>query len=146
MIPITLGILGITDTTKRTDAMVRAFFYILGISTTFVVLGLLALSGKLIIGGLFSKKWFIIINIFFISYFTGSLLGFYDIKINNFLKFNTKKENEVKSFFECFFYGLFSGTITSPCVSPGLFALMALLIYFWLRIRIPLMAYECLSQ
>lgn len=122
MIPITLGVLSIDKTKNKREALLKASAYVFGIAATFVLLGLLAISGKMIFGSLLSKQWFLIGLLIFFGYLTGSMLGFYDIMLPA-IKLNFMSRSTIVG---PFLYGLASGTITSPCVSPGLVALLTL--------------------
>lgn len=124
MIPITIAILGI-DKQPIIKRIISATFYVCGIAVAFSLLGLLASSGKLVFGSLFQNSWFIGILIIFL---TCMILNMLDISNISFVSFNMQNkipESIKKSNFLPFFYGIFSGTISSPCVSPGLFALLA---------------------
>lgn len=125
MIPITIAILGI-DKQPIIKRIISASLYVCGIAVTFSLLGLLASSGQLVFGSLFQNSWFVGILIIFL---TLMILNMLDISNISFISFNIQNkipENIQKSNFLPFFYGIFSGAISSPCVSPGLFALLTL--------------------
>jgi thiol:disulfide interchange protein len=125
MIPITISILGI-EQKSFSERFVAGLLYMLGIATTFSIIGLLTASGKLIFGNIFSNPIFLIITTIILLLMTLNMLGL----ISHFLNFQTSialPEVIEKSIFLPFFYGLFSGTITSPCVSPGLLGLLTII-------------------
>jgi thiol:disulfide interchange protein DsbD len=125
MIPITIAILGI-DKQPIIKRIISATLYICGIAVAFSLLGLLASSGQLVFGSLFQNSFFVGILIIFL---TCMILNMLDISNISFISFNIQNkipESIQKSNFLPFFYGIFSGTISSPCVSPGLFALLTL--------------------
>lgn len=125
MIPITIAILGI-DKQPLMKKIFSATLYVCGIALTFSIMGLLASSGKLIFGSLFQNSWFVCILIIFL---TIMILNMLDITNTSFMSFNMQDyipEKIQRSTLLPFFYGIFSGTISSPCVSPGLFALLTL--------------------
>ena len=122
MIPLVLSIIGGQGDSKKT--FVRACVYVTGMATTFAILGLAASSGVLVFGSLLSKKWFLILVLIVLTYVTGAMMGFYDM--SSFFSFSFQNSYEKKTFGALFLYGMLSGTISSPCVSPGLIALLSL--------------------
>jgi len=124
MIPITISILGI-DKKSFSARLYSGILYMLGISITFSILGILAASGKLFFGQLLAMPLFTGITTFILFFMTLQMLGLIDsiISINNNFKMPRFLENHR---YLPFFYGIFSGTITSPCVSPGLIAILSL--------------------
>lgn len=124
MIPITIGILGIEEE-PLSRRMLLAGLYVLGIAITFSLFGVLAASGKLFFGSLFTKPWFIILVSVFMTFMTLQMLGIIESTV--FFKENFRMPARLQnSILLPFFYGVFSGTITSPCVSPGLFAVLTM--------------------
>jgi thiol:disulfide interchange protein DsbD len=124
MIPITISILGI-DKKDFYSRFCAGLLYVFGISITFSILGMLAASGKLFFGNLLSSTIFTIIVTIVLFVMTLQMLGLIDSLFNfqsNFVLPNCIKNSRYLPFF----YGIFSGTITSPCVSPGLFAILSL--------------------
>jgi thiol:disulfide interchange protein len=124
MIPITISILGI-DKKSFSARLYSGILYMLGISLTFSMLGMLAASGKLFFGQLLAMPIFTIITTCILFFMTLQMLGLIDsiISINSNFKMPKCLENNT---YLPFFYGIFSGTITSPCVSPGLVAILSL--------------------
>lgn len=119
MIPITLGILQ----TQASGSVLRNFLlslsYVLGISTVYAFLGYLAATTTIIFGQWLANPWLIFFIICFFVYMAFSMFGFYEIKMPSFL---TKRENvSVKgSYFYSYLFGLISGTVASPCLTPSL--------------------------
>lgn len=124
MIPITISILGI-DKKPFTQRLEGGLLYILGISITFSILGLLAVSGKLFFGQLFSKSIFIVGVTILLIIMTLNMLNIinplFSIDGLQYIPESFKSHRYLP-----FIYGMFSGTITSPCVSPGLVAVLSL--------------------
>ena len=123
MIPITLSILEIDKNNTRKKNIIKSIIYTLGISLTFSILGLLSFSGKLLFGGLFSQKWFLY---FITTFFLYMIMTTFEILKFKSFSFSFINKINLKSSIGVFIYGVFSGTIFSPCVSPGLFALLTL--------------------
>ncbi len=122
MIPITLGIVKGNAGDSKSQTIVRASCYVLGIATTFAILGLLAASGTMAFGSLLGKKWFLLLLVIGLGYLTGGMIGFFEIKMPQMPSFFIKSTG----YLSLFFFGMISGTVTSPCVSPGLLTLLAL--------------------
>jgi thiol:disulfide interchange protein DsbD len=124
MIPITLGIFGLSEeSVSRRKILFKATAYAIGVALIFSILGILAISGSMIIGGLFSKKWFIFLITIFLGYMTFGMIGFYEIYSPN-ISFSNKlsTNNPLMPFI----FGIISGSVASPCVSPGLFAILTI--------------------
>lgn len=123
MIPITISILGIKNNENKIKSIIKATMYVFGIALTFSLLGLLAVSGNLMLGGLFAKSWFLFIIILFFLYMAFGMFGFYEIYSPSLNISNSFISNP---YLKSFLYGIFSGTITSPCVSPGLLSVLTI--------------------
>jgi thiol:disulfide interchange protein len=124
MIPITIGILGIGENEDFKKRFVVAFLYILGISVTFSILGLFAVSGSVMVGGLFANKAFVSFVLLLFIYMTFSMLGFYEMK--SFSPSFSSSGYFGNIYLKAVTYGLFSGSFMSPCVSPGLMAVLSI--------------------
>lgn len=120
MIPITISIL--QNNAKKKSLKLHSTAYIFGIGLVFSILGLLAVSGFMTFGGLLGKFWFIVLICFGLSYLAGSMFGYYEVYVPQ-IDVSFFREGSLIS---SFLLGAFSGTITSPCVSPGLFTLLTL--------------------
>lgn len=119
MIPITVGILQGQGSTSWIRNVALSLAYTVGIATTFALLGLTAAyTGKLF--GTFMQHPVVIIMIAsLLLYLAGSMFGWYDMYTPR--MFNLQK-NATKggSLLTAFMFGAVSGTVASPCVSPGL--------------------------
>ncbi len=120
MIPITIGILQGSGGNSRRKSLFIASAYTLGVSTTFACLGLLIASGGLAFGQFTRSPFFILSLVTFLSYLALSMFGLYDMHVPSFLKKRAQKKSEQGSIFSAFIFGALSGTIASPCLSPGL--------------------------
>lgn len=123
MIPITISILGI-DKKNFSERLYAGILYVLGISVTFSIFGILAASGKLFFGQLLTMPIFTIITTIILFFMTLQMLGIIDsiISINTISMPVCLQDSRYLPFV----YGIFSGTITSPCVSPGLIGILSL--------------------
>ena len=120
MIPITIGILQGTGGNSRKKSFFIASAYTLGVSLTFACLGLLIASGGLAFGQFTRSPFFVLSLVTFLSYLALSMFGLYDMHVPAFLKKRAQKKSEQGSVFSAFIFGALSGTIASPCLSPGL--------------------------
>jgi thiol:disulfide interchange protein len=119
MIPITLAILQGSGNNSRIRSFGMAVSYSLGISLTFALFGLLVSSGSIAFGIVTTTPFFTLSLITLLGYFALSLLGLYEMKLPQIGLFRIKKEKNT-SFFTAFLSGALCGTISSPCLSPGL--------------------------
>lgn len=119
MIPITVGILQANQSSSGFRNFLLAGAYTLGISTTFAVLGLIAVFSSCVFGELQGSPFIIIPIVFVLLYLGFSMLGLYEMYIPRFLRPKTAK---VKggSLISAFIFGVVSGSVASPCASPGL--------------------------
>ena len=119
MIPITIGILH----SHAHKSLLKNFFlsllYTLGMATTYAVFGFLAGCTGPLCGKILAQPIFIYLLIAILLYFAFSMFGFYEMYVPRFLQ-----PQHIKfkggSYLSPFLFGLISGTIASPCVSPGL--------------------------
>ncbi len=125
MIPITVGILQ----TQGTSSVLRNFLlsscYALGLGTTFSLMGFLAASSGQAFGHLLGNPIFVVSIVLLLCYFAFSLFGFYNLYIPRFMQ-NKGSYTKSGSAVSIFFFGMASGTFASPCLSPGLALILAL--------------------
>ncbi len=151
MIPITMGILQSHGSKSMGRNFLIALTYVLGIATTFATLGTVAaFSGQMF--GSFMKSPFIIIGIVcLLAYLAGSMLGLYEMYTPRFLQSHNSSVGS-GSLLSIFLFGAASGTVASPCLSPGLVLLLTMvtaigsiplgfimLFFFGLGLGIPLL-------
>ncbi len=117
MIPITIGIIQSNKAQTLGRNFVLACAYAVGIATTFAVMGLLVALGGAQFGALLGKPLFILFIVAFLGYFAGSMFGFYEVKLPQLSAANIESKGSISS---AFIFGAISGTVTSPCLSPGL--------------------------
>jgi len=125
MIPITVGALQASRKTTLLANFTLALSYILGMAFTFAFLGLLAASGSAQFGLLLGNPIFVIILVSFLLYLALSMLGLYDMYVPRFLQ---PRDHSVRggSYSSAFIFGIISGTVASPCLSPGLLLLLSI--------------------
>lgn len=119
MIPITVGILHSYGTKSFFGNATRAILYSMGIATTYALFGLVASCTGPLCGYVLSKPIFVYMLVAFLAYLAGSMLGLYELYIPRFMQIQQQKL-QAHSLWSIFLFGVMSGTIASPCVSPGL--------------------------
>lgn len=125
MIPITVGILQTSAGDSLVSNFLLALSYALGMAFTFAGLGFLAAIGSTQFGALLGNPIFVIFLVAFLAYLAFSMLGFYDLYIPRFLQ---PKDHTVRqgSYPSAFIFGVISGSVASPCLSPGLVLLLSI--------------------
>ena len=119
MIPITVSILKAQSSNSFLRNFLVALSYTCGISLTYAIFGLLASMLGPIWGSLLTNPIFVLILVALLIYCALSMFDLYDLYIPRFmLHAGSKKHNN--SLLSAFIFGVVSGTIASPCVSPGL--------------------------
>lgn len=125
MIPITVGILQAQSRKSLLHNFSISCAYTTGIATTFALLGLLAATTGQLFGSILSNPFFVITIVSLLLYLAGSMFGLYELYIPRFLSTqnHTTKGGPLLS---AFFFGAASGTVASPCLSPGLLLLLTI--------------------
>ncbi len=126
MIPITAGILQAQGSSSIGRSFVLAFIYTLGISTTFAVFGLIAALTGHLFGQLLVNPIFILLIIIILAYLGLSMFGLYDMYVPKFMAQETNFTQKKGSLLSVFIFGAISGSMASPCLSPGLALLLSI--------------------
>lgn len=126
MIPITIGILAHGEKKSLLQNFFGSLCYAFGVSTTFAFLGLLAAFAGASFGSLLSQPMFVVALVLFIGYMSLTMIGIVDLKIPAFLQRNTQLTSAFGPYISVFIFGLISGSVASPCVSPGLALLLTI--------------------
>jgi thiol:disulfide interchange protein DsbD len=150
MIPITVGILQAQTGSSVWQNALRAGAYSCGIATTFALLGLLSAFTGTLFGSFMASPFVIVPMVVLLGYLTGAMLGLYEMHIPR--AFQQQQSGKGGSLLAAFSFGAASGTVASPCLSPGLVLLLsivsttgnlvsgfALLFAFGVGLSIPLM-------
>lgn len=119
MIPITVGVLQSQGGTSLLRNFLLSSAYTLGLATTFAGLGFVAATSGSAFGHLMGNPIFVIAIVIVLAYFAFSMFGFYPLYIPRFLQ-QKKSFSNKGSFLSIFLFGLASGSVASPCLSPGL--------------------------
>lgn len=126
MIPITIGILHSQGRKSLLHDFLGSMSYACGLATTFACLGLLATVAGNSFGSLLSNSTFVICLVLFIGYMSLTMIGIIDMYIPPFMKGEVKLYRNLGPFAAAYLFGAISGTVASPCVSPGLALLLSI--------------------
>jgi thiol:disulfide interchange protein len=123
MIPITVGVLQASGSSSAFKNFLLALSYTVGISTTFALLGFIAAIGSCVFGELQGSPFIVIPLALLLLYFGLAMLDIIHLYIPKFLM---PKASKVKggSFLSAYIFGAVSGTVASPCLSPGLILIL----------------------
>lgn len=124
MIPITLGILGFSETSNRIKGLGIGFSYALGLSLTYALVGVAAAMTGGFIGQAFTNPY-VVWSIFIFYVLTAlAMMGVFTIKSPASLD---RIFSKVKGtgFVGAFLAGTIGGIIASPCVGPAVAAVVA---------------------
>ena len=124
MIPITAGILQAQASSSVLKNFLLSLSYSLGIATTFAILGLLAAFAGQAMGTILINPYFIIPLVALLAYLAFAMIGAYEMYIPSFLQARTTNV-QGGSHLSAFLFGAVSGTVASPCLSPGLVLLLS---------------------
>lgn len=125
MIPITIGILQSQAGDSAGGNALRAFLYTVGMGVTYALFGLIASCTGPVCGYIFSQPIFVVALAALLMYFGLCMFGFIEMYIPRFLQVQRSGQRG-GSLFAAFLFGLVSGTLASPCVSPGLALILSI--------------------
>jgi len=119
-VPLIIGYVGGTGERNTKKAFAYSAVFAVGTAVTFVVLGIIATSaGKLI--GTSSPVWYMILGVLMV------LMALQTWEIFNFIpSVNLLSKNKRRGFAGAFLAGILGGIFSSPCSTPVLIALLAI--------------------
>ncbi len=126
MIPITAGILQAQAGKSMTHNFLSALSYVTGIATIYATLGYVSAKFAIMFGKWLASPFFMVAIALFFLYFAFSMLGFYDMYMPSFLSGGTQLAGKRGSLLYSFLFGLVSGTVASPCLTPALALLLGM--------------------
>lgn len=126
MIPITVGILQSQGSKSIGYNFLTSLCYTTGISITFACLGLLAAFTGHLFGSIMNNPFVIIAIVLMLLYLAFSMFGLYDMYVPKSLRNNNSSVQKGNKFLSAFVFGIASGTVASPCLSPGLVLLLSI--------------------
>ena len=124
MIPITVGILQAQASKSMTQNFLLALSYTVGIATTFALLGLTAAYTGHLFGSIMTKPVVILPMVGILVYLAGAMMGFYEMYTPRMP--GSSSATRGGSLASAFLFGAASGTMASPCLSPGLLLLLSI--------------------
>lgn len=124
MIPITVGILQGQSKKSVIHNFLMAFAYTMGIATTFACLGLVAAFTGSMFGSIMANPFVILGIVALLLYLALSMFDIVQLQTPSFLSSTTHSRGG--SFISSFMFGAASGTVASPCLSPGLIMILSL--------------------
>lgn len=123
MIPITIGILQASGSKSTWHNFLLAFCYTLGISTTYAIFGFITALGSCVFGEIQGSPFLIIPLALALFFFGLTMFDVVQMPIPSWLQPKTAKV-QGGSKGAAYLYGAISGTVASPCMSPGLFLIL----------------------
>jgi thiol:disulfide interchange protein DsbD len=125
MIPITLAVLG-KEAHARTHGqnILVSLIYVLGIATTYSLLGLLAASTGSLFGSFMAHP--VVLGFMCLVFFAMaiSMLGGFDLQAPNSLQNDLLKKVRLHGYGGVFVTGILAGVVASPCVGPVLVGIL----------------------
>ncbi len=125
LLPVSASYIGLWSGGNKPKAFILSLIYVSGIAVTYSVLGIIAsLTGTLLGKVILPHVAHIMVGTIIILFALSMLLEVFEILIKH-----TDKRNPLKkhSLFSVFFFGLGSGLIISPCVTPVLGSILTYL-------------------
>lgn len=125
MIPITLAVLGNhSNERSRLQNFITSCVYVLGIATTYSILGLIAASTGGLFGSSLGNPYVLaVICVIFLA-MSLSMYGLFEIQVPAFLRNRLGRGKQKQNLFGSYITGLFAGIVASPCVGPILVAIL----------------------
>jgi thiol:disulfide interchange protein DsbD len=127
MIPITLAVLGqSSEKRSRFENFLISCIYVLGIATTYSVLGLLAATSGTLFGASLGSPYVLTVVCAVFLAMSLSMYGLYDMQVPAWVR--NKFGGHVKTgnhHLTTYLSGLFAGIVASPCVGPVLVTILA---------------------
>ncbi|QDK44196.1 thiol:disulfide interchange protein [Bdellovibrio sp. ZAP7] len=125
MIPITLAVLGNhAEQRSRLQNFFTSCVYVLGIATTYSLLGLAAATSGNVFGASLGNPYVLsVVCVIFLA-MALSMYGLYDLQVPAFLRNRLGATKQKQSILGIYLTGLFAGIVASPCVGPVLVAIL----------------------
>lgn len=125
MIPITLAVLGNhAQQRSRLQNFITSLFYVLGISTTYSLLGVAAASSGSMFGASLGNPYVLALICSLFLLMALGMYGLYDLQMPAFIRNRLGNAKTSPGFSGAFLSGLLAGIVASPCVGPVLVAIL----------------------
>lgn len=122
LIPITTALFGAGQVSHWSKGLFLSFVYVVGMSLTYVVLGIIAALGGSVFGSYMGNPTVIVLFVFIFFLLGLGFLGVIPMPLPNFA--NTMQVEKSNSLWYPFVMGIFSGFIAAPCTAPLFGALL----------------------
>lgn len=125
LIPVTIGYIG-ANATSKSRGFLLSFIYVLGISCTYSILGLIASLGGKIFGEISTNPISFLVVAGVCMILGLSAVGLFKLKLPSFLTSSKiKMQKQAPNLFFSFIVGLASGLVIGPCMAPALGVILA---------------------
>lgn len=140
LIPITLAVIGArASQLSRGQAFSLSLVYVLGISATYSLLGVVAAKTGALFGQALSYQPVVMAFVILFVLMALSIYGYFEIRIPHFISQRLEKSGGNSGYAGAFTSGLIAGIVASPCVGPVLVGVLAyiaktqnIVLGFWL--------------
>ncbi|MFM7204434.1 MAG: protein-disulfide reductase DsbD family protein [Myxococcota bacterium] len=123
IIPITLSVLGARNSASKLHGFSLALVYVLGLSVTYTVLGVVAATTGALFGSLMQNNWVLgSISVLFIA-MGFSMMGLFDVTLPSDLT-NRLSQVRGRGYPGAFVTGAIAGMVASPCIGPLIVSLL----------------------
>ncbi len=125
MIPITLAVLG-NHSEKRTrlQNFFMSLIYVIGIATTYSLLGLLAASSGNVFGASLGNVYVLSVMCLIFLIMALSMYGLFEFQVPAFVRNRLGAGKSQGGVFGAYITGMIAGVVASPCVGPVLVAIL----------------------
>jgi cytochrome c-type biogenesis protein len=124
LIPVTVGILGSKQAASRLQSFGLSLSYVLGISSTYAALGLVAALTGSLFGSFSSNPWVLLSVGAVIAALSLNMLDALPLPMHLINGLSNSGKKREPSFIANFAYGLTFGLVASPCTAPPLAAIL----------------------
>lgn len=125
MIPITLAVLGNhSNERSRLVNFITSCVYVLGIATTYSILGLIAASSGSLFGAALGNPYVLAVVCVIFLTMALSMYGLFELQVPAFVRNRLGTGKQKQSLGGAYLTGLFAGIVASPCVGPVLVAIL----------------------
>ncbi|MBU1430644.1 thioredoxin family protein [Myxococcota bacterium] len=125
LIPITISVLGGGEALSKGQGFLRSLVYVLGIATTYSILGVIAARGGGLFGAALQSAW-VVGGVAAVFILMGvSMLGVFEIRLPAALSDRLNTVGQGSGFVSAYLMGTVAGIIAAPCVGPPLVVILA---------------------
>ncbi len=140
LIPITLAVIGArASQLSKAQAFSLSLVYVLGISATYSLLGVVAAKTGALFGQALSYQPVVLGFVVIFVLMALSIYGYFEIRLPHFISRRLETATDNRGYMGAFSSGLIAGIVASPCVGPVLVGVLAyiaktqnMVLGFWL--------------